>query len=89
MAYIFAAEATRPKTTKTSPTSMSRVRMERNAAPVTTAFAMFVVIFVTFAVGQIAVRLENAPITAKITIEKMPAISKPNPVVIMSARPAL
>lgn len=62
--------------------------MDRNAAPVTTALAMFVVILVTLAAGQIAVKLLNAPMTAKMTMLKIPAIKRPRPVVIMSASPA-
>lgn len=82
-----AAEATSPKTTNTIPTSISKTTIDRKAEPVTTELAMLVVILVTFADGKIAARLANAPKTASMTTEKMPAMSSPSPVVMISLSP--
>src|SRR5579864_1889622 len=83
-----AVAATSPSTTKTKPTSINRTRIDRKAAPVTTALAMLVVILVTLAVGQMADKLLKAPRTASMMMLKIPAINSPRPEVMMSASPA-
>ena len=87
--YMRTTLATKPITTKTKPTSISRMSMVRNAAPATTELAMLVVILVTLAAGQIAEMPAKAPKTASTTMEKMPANRNPSPAVRVSASPAL
>ena len=71
-----------------NPTAISNSRMDRNADAVTTLLAMLVVIFVTFADGQIEATVANWPKTASKTMKKMPTNSISSPTAMMLPSPA-
>jgi hypothetical protein len=70
------------------PTAIKSNRIDRKAEAVTTELAMFVVIFVTLAAGQIEPTVANWPRTASKTMKKMPTKSISNPTAMIEPSPA-